>query len=178
MNRVDHVTEQFDPHGHRVIRSRKNLDDVAAGTEGSAVEIYIVAGILNLDQFSQNLLPPNLHAFFEEYHHFVIDLRRPQTVDTGDRRDDQHVVPLEQRGRRRMPHLIDRIVHRGVLGNVRVALGNIGFRLVVIVVADEILHRVAGEKLFELLIELTGQRLVMDQTPTWASAPARPHWPW
>ena len=62
-----------------------------------------------------------------------------------------------------MPHLIDRIVDGRVLGNVRVALGNIGFRLVVIVVADEILHRVVGEKLFELLIELTGQRLVMDQ---------------
>ena len=41
--------------------------------------------------------------------------------------------------------------------------GMIGFRLVVIVVADEIFHRVVGEKLFELLIELTCQRLVMDQ---------------
>ena len=62
-----------------------------------------------------------------------------------------------------MPHLIDRIVHGCVFGNVRVALGNIGFRLVVIVVADEILHRVVGKELFEFLIELAGQRLVMDQ---------------
>ena len=62
-----------------------------------------------------------------------------------------------------MPHLIDRVIDGCVLGNVRVALGNVGFRLVVIVVADEILHCVAGEELFELLIELTGQRFVMDQ---------------
>src|SRR5678815_5774845 len=62
-----------------------------------------------------------------------------------------------------MPHLIDRVVDGRVLSNVRVALGNIGFRLVVIVVADEILHRVVGEKLLELLIELTSQSLVMDQ---------------
>ena len=62
-----------------------------------------------------------------------------------------------------MPHLIDRIVHRCILGNVCIALRNIGFRLVVIVVTDEILHGVVGEKLFEFLIELTRQRLIMDQ---------------
>ena len=163
MNGIDHVAEQFDPDGDRVIRSGKNLDDVTAGPEGTAVKIHVAAGILNLDQLGQNFLPPHLHPLFKENHHLVIDLWRPQAVDAGDRRDDQHVVPLKQRGRCRMPHLIDRIVYGGVLGNISVALRDIGFRLVVIVVTDEILHRIVGEELFKFLIELTGQRLVMDQ---------------
>ena len=65
--------------------------------------------------------------------------------------------------RRRMAHLIDRVVDRRVLRNVRVGLGNVGFRLVVVVVADEILDRIVREELLELLVELPGERLVVHQ---------------
>jgi hypothetical protein len=40
---------------------------------------------------------------------------------------------------------------------------HIGFGLVVVVVADEVLDRVVGEQRLELAVELGGQRLVVGQ---------------
>ena len=40
--------------------------------------------------------------------------------------------------------------------------GNVGLRLVVVVVADEVLDRVLGKEPAELLEELRGERLVVD----------------
>ncbi len=62
-----------------------------------------------------------------------------------------------------MAHLIDRVVDRGIFRDIGVALRNVGFGLVIIVITDEILDRIVREKLFELLVELPRQRLIMDQ---------------
>ena len=62
-----------------------------------------------------------------------------------------------------MAQLVDFVVDGGILLNVGVRAGNVGFRLVVIVVADEILHRVLREKFPELGTELGRQRLVVGQ---------------
>ena len=62
-----------------------------------------------------------------------------------------------------MTHLVDCIVNGRVFGDVRIGLGNVGFRLVIIVVTDEIFDRIVREELLELLIELPGERLVVDQ---------------
>ena len=51
-------------------------------------------------------------------------------------------------------------VHRGVLLDVGVRRGDVGFGLVVVVVGDEVLDGVAGEELPELAVELRGQGLV------------------
>ena len=70
------------------------------------------------------------------------------------RRDDRLVV-VESRSRSRSR------VARGVLFDVDIALRDVRFRLVVIVIADEVLDRVLGEELLELLVELGGQGLVV-----------------
>src|SRR6476620_5003642 len=62
-----------------------------------------------------------------------------------------------------MAHLIDRVVDRRILRNIGVGLREVGFRLVVVVIADEILHCVMREELLELLVELTGEGLVVHQ---------------
>ncbi len=62
-----------------------------------------------------------------------------------------------------MTHLIDGIIDGRILGNVRIALRNIGFRLIVIVVTHEILDGVVRKKLFEFLIELPGQSFVVHE---------------
>ena len=51
----------------------------------------------------------------------------------------------------------------GVFFDVDVALRDVGFGLVVVVVADEIMDGVAREEGAELLVELGGQRLVVGQ---------------
>ena len=59
-----------------------------------------------------------------------------------------------------MTHFVNRLIDGGILGDVRVGLGDVGFRLVVIVVGDEILDRVFREVALELAVELRGEGLV------------------
>jgi len=59
-----------------------------------------------------------------------------------------------------MSHLIDLLIDAGVLLNVSICLRDVGFRLVVIVIADKILYGVFGEKIFEFTIELSGQGFI------------------
>ena len=56
--------------------------------------------------------------------------------------------------------LLDMLVDRRVLLDVEVARRHVGFRLVIVVVRDEILDRVVGKELAELGVELRGERLV------------------
>jgi hypothetical protein len=52
------------------------------------------------------------------------------------------------------------LVDRAVFLDEQIALRHVGFRLVVVVVADEVLHRILREELTELAVQLRGQRLV------------------
>ena len=92
--------------------------------------------------------------------HRRVGLDRADTVDAGDRGDDDDVVALEQRARRRVAHAVDLLVDRRFLLDVGVGARDVGLGLVVVVVGDEILDRVVREEFLELAIELRGQRLV------------------
>ena len=60
----------------------------------------------------------------------------------------------------RMAHAVDLLVDRGFLLDVGVGARDVGFRLVVVVIGDEIFDRVVGEERLELAVELRRQRLV------------------
>jgi hypothetical protein len=59
-----------------------------------------------------------------------------------------------------MPQPIDLVVDRGVLLDIEVLRGDVGLRLVVVVIADEVLDGVFGKELPELVAELRRQSLV------------------
>ena len=67
---------------------------------------------------------------------------------------------LTRRGGRQAK-AIDLLVDRGVFFDVDVALGDVGFGLIVVVIADEVMHCVVRKELLELRIELGGKRLVV-----------------
>ena len=92
--------------------------------------------------------------------HAVVLGRVADTVDRRHRADDHAIRPLEDGFRRGQSHLLDVLVDRAVLLDVEIARRYVRFRLVVIVIRDEILDRVVWEKLAELGIELRGKRLV------------------
>jgi len=99
--------------------------------------------------------------FFSAKRHRGIGLDRTDTVDARHGGDDDDVVALQQRPRRRMPHAVDLLVDRGVLLDIGVGARHVSFRLVVVVIADEIFYGVVrGRSLLKLAIELGGQRLV------------------
>ncbi|SRN43661.1 Uncharacterised protein [Shigella flexneri] len=59
-------------------------------------------------------------------------------------------------------------VNRGIFLNEGVGTRYIGFRLIVVVVGDEILHRVFREELFHFAIQLGRQRFVGRKYHGWA----------
>ena len=67
----------------------------------------------------------------------------------------------EDRRRRGMAQSVDVVVAGGVLLDVEVGLRDVRLWLVVVVVGDEVLDRVRGEELAELVAELRGERLVV-----------------
>ena len=142
---VDLVAEQ--PDAQRVLFVRRHdFDDVAADAEGAAAELRVVALVLDLDELPQNLVAVDPLPEFERQQHAVVRLRRAKAVDARDAGDDDDVAPLEERPRRRQAHAIDLVVDRRFLLDVRVGRRHVGFGLVVVVVADEVLDGVARER--------------------------------
>ncbi len=162
MDGVHLVAKELDAQALVLRRRRKDLHHVAPHPEGPAVKVGIVSLVLDLHQLLQDGLAPDLHAFFQIQQHAVVHLGRAQAINAGDRRHDDDVIPLEQGAGCRVPHPVDGVVDRGVFGDIRIGRGNVCFGLVVVVVADEVLHRVLGEEALELAIELGRQRLVVD----------------
>ena len=71
------------------------------------------------------------------------------------------VAPREQRTHRREPQPLDFLVPAGILFDERVGARDVGFRLVIIEVADEVFDGVVRKKTFELGVKLRGERLVV-----------------
>ena len=121
----------------------------------------------------------------EHQHALAPLLRRAEAVDARDGRDDDDVAAREERGRRREPKPRDVVVPGRVLLDVEVGLRDVRLGLEVVVVRDEVLDRVLGEELAELVAELRRERLVVrddergpleaarSSTPSWPSCPSR-----
>ena len=157
---VDLVAKQTNSERVLFVR-RHDFDDVAANTERAAPELHVVSFVLDLDQLAQDLVAIDPLTELQRQQQTVVRLGRAQTVDARDAGDDDDVAPLEERTRRREPHAVDLVVDGRFLLDVRVGCRNVGFRLVVVVVADEVFDGVLGKEALELLIELRGQRLVV-----------------
>ena len=158
---LDLVVEQLDAHGVLLRLGGKDVDDVAAHAIGAAREIERIARVLQLRQAAQQVALVQRRAAREMQHHAVVRLGIAEAVDRRHRRDDHDVAALEHGFRRRQPHLLDVAVDRGVLLDVRVARGHVGFGLVVVVVRNEVLDGVLREELAHLAVELRRERLVV-----------------
>ncbi len=154
------VPEERDAVRGLLVR-RLDLDDVAPDSEPAAAEHGVVADVLAVDQLAQDEVAVVLLADVEDQHALAPLLRRAEAVDAGDGGDDDSVAAREERGRRLQPEPRDVVVLGRVLLDVEVGLRDVGLGLVVVVVRDEVLDRVRGEELAELVAELRGKRLVV-----------------
>ena len=140
---------------------RLHLDNVALDPEAAAAEHGVVADVLALDEHPQHLVTVVRLPHLEHQHALAPLLGRAQAVDARHRGHHDHVAPCEQRRRGAEPQTGDVVVLRRVLLDVEIGLRHVGLRLVVVVVGDEVLDRVPGEELAELVAELRGERLVV-----------------
>ena len=110
---------------------------------------------------AQNALTVNRLAEAQRKHHIIIFLRCAQAVNAGNTRHDDNVPAFEQRTRRAMAQLINLVVNRSILLNIRIRLGNIGLRLIIIVIRNKIFHRILREERLQLTRQLCRQRFIM-----------------
>ena len=154
------VAEQRDAPGAVFQMRREQLDRVAAHAEGAADEVGVAAAVVQGDEVGQQLALRQGLAGLHGEGHGRVGLDRADAVDARHGGDDDDVVALQQRARGGVAHAVDLLVHRRFLLDVGVGARHVGFGLVVVVVGDEVLHRVVGEEALELAVELGGQRLV------------------
>ena len=125
------------------------------------MEIHFVAGVLDIDELPDHFVPVLLHAGAEGDHHVEEFLGSAQTVDAGHRRHNDHVPTLAESGGSGKTQFVDLVVGGGVLGDIGVRGRHIGFRLIVIVIGDEILHRVVGKEFLKFSVQLRRQGLIV-----------------
>ncbi len=140
---------------------RLHFEHVAAHAEASALQEIVVAVVVDLDQVAQNLVAAHHLAHAQVEHDAPVILRAAQAVDARDRGHDHHIAAAEERAGGGQAQAVDLLVDLRVLLDVGVGARDVRFRLVVVVVGDEVLDRVVGQKLAHLGVELRGQRLVV-----------------
>ena len=139
------------------------FDYIAPHTEGAAVEIDIVPGVLVLHQLAQDRVAVNDLPYPQRNHGVVIILRPAQTVNTADAGHHDHVPPFKQRAGGAVTQLVDFVIDGRIFFYVCICLGNIRFRLIVVIVGNKIFHRVVWEEGFQFAGQLGRQGLVVSQ---------------
>ena len=157
---LDLVAPELDADGG-VLGGGPDLDRVAAHAELAARGLEVVARVLDVDELAQHLVAVHGLADLQQHHLLEVVLGRAEAVDAADAGDDDDVAPQEQRSRGGVAQAVDLVVDRRVLLDVEVLRRDVGLRLVVVVVADEVLDRVVRQELAELVAELGRQRLVV-----------------
>ena len=160
---VDLVPEEFHPDGHVVHVGQVDLHGVAPNTELVAHKVDVVALVLQLHQPLAQLVPVHLHAGAQADDHAPVVDGVAQAVDTGHAGHDDHIPPLGQSRRSGMAQPVNLVVDGAVLFDVGIGGRDISLGLVVVVVGNEVFHRVLREELPELGAKLGRQGLVMGQ---------------
>ena len=116
------------------------------------MEIHIIPVILNINQLPDHIVPVLFHSRAERNNHLHVVLRASDSIDTRNTGNHNDIVPLTQCRSRGKPQLINLIVPRRVLRNIRIRRRHVSLRLVVVIVADKVFHRIIGEHLLELSV--------------------------
>ena len=156
---VNFVTEEFDPDGGFFVGG-DDVNGVAFHPEGAAGEPDVVAFVLDIDEEPEEMIPVDFVTGVQEDGAVQVDLGVTKPVDAGHGAHHYHVPAGEEAGGGAVAEPFHIVVDGGVFFYVGVGLSNVGFRLVVVVVADEVFDRVIGEELAEFVSELGGQGFI------------------
>ena len=158
---VDLVAEELDAQTMLVHAGGDDLDHVAPHPEGAARKLDVVALVLDVDQLAQEVVPLQHHAGTQGDHLAFVLAGVTHRINARHGRDDDHVPALAQCGGGAVAEAVDLLVDRGVLLNVCVRGRDVGLGLVIIVVADEVLHAAVGEEGLQFRAELGREGLVV-----------------
>ena len=157
---LDLVAEHRHPVGRLLVR-RLDLDHIPLDAELAAAEQRVVARVVDVDELAEDDVAVLVLAHVQHDDPLLVLLGRAEAVDRRDGRDDDGVVAREETRGGRVAEPVDVVVSGRVLLDVEIGLRDVRLGLVVVVVGDEVLDRVRGEELAELVAELRGERLVV-----------------
>jgi hypothetical protein len=159
-NGVDVVAEKFHLVAELLV-GRIDVHRIAAHAERAALEVHVVAVVLQIHQLAEQFIARLGLAHADGRDGFFVFLRAPQSEDARNAGDDDHVPPVRQAGGGAEAQAVEVVVAGGVFFDVDVALRDVGLGLIIVVVTDEIFHGVVGKQFLELFIKLGREGFVM-----------------
>ncbi len=158
---VDLVAEELDAHGI-VGAAEEHVDGVPAHAEGAALELDFGAVVERVDELVEQA---GEAAALSPAHHDRLLMEVvgvAYAVETGNGGDDYDVAASGKQGAGGAEaQFLYLVVDAQVLLDVGVARRDVGLGLVVVVVADEVLHGVGREEGLEFAVELGREGLVV-----------------
>ncbi len=134
------------------VAHRAELAGGQVGVGASKVEVYQLA-----DKLGAVLLLP----YLELNQIFFILCRVAEAIDARYGCNYYHILARQERLGGGVAQALNLLVDLRLLLYIRIAMRNVGLRLVVVVVGDKVVHRRIGEELAILLRELGGERFVV-----------------
>ena len=158
---VDFVAEKF--HTDSIFRGchRENFHYIPANTKGTALKIHIISVILHFNEAVQHFIPVFFHTGTERKHHAIVFFRVTQTIDTGYAGNNNNILPFHQCRCGRVAQFVDFFIDCGIFLNIGIGAGHIGFRLIVIIVANKVFHCIFWEYLFKLAVKLCSKGFIV-----------------
>lgn len=144
-----------------VVSGGEDFDHIAAHAECAALKLNVAAVVLDFDKLAHQLVALHCHAGAQGDHHAFVLGRIAHRINAGNGRDDDDVPTLAQSRRCAVAQAFDFLVDGGVLFNIGIGRGDIGFRLIVVIIGNEILDRTVRKEFAEFRAKLCGKRLVV-----------------
>ena len=157
------ITKKVNAEGV-VIIPRKDIKHIAFDTEVAVPKFGSCASIEALYQSVHQLGTREYIALFEGNHVLLKFDRVTDTIQTRHRCHNQYIAPTRQQSRGgAKAQFFNFIVNREVFFDISTCGRYIGFRLIVVVVRNEVFYSVIGEESLKFRIQLSSQRLIMCQ---------------
>ena len=160
---VDDVPEKFQTQGAFVFIGGDNFQYVAAHAECAAMEVVVVAGVLDIHQVAGDVFHAHLPPFLHGNDQLGVIFGRAQTIDAGYRSHDDHVLAGQQGVGGGVAQFVDIVVDGRVFFDIGIGRGDVGFRLIIIIITDEIFHGVVRKQSPEFAVQLGGQSFIVGQ---------------
>ena len=129
----DFVAEKLHPQAMFQI-SGIDIHNVAPHAERSPFKGNVIAAVMGCHELLEQAVAIHFHTHFQPDQRFPVFLGHAKPVDAGDGCHDDHVPPLHQAHGGTQAQLFDFIVDIRVLFDVDIFAGNVGFRLIIVVI--------------------------------------------
>ena len=166
-NRFNLVIEQGNAHRGFIVLCRKHIDHVAAHTECASAKIKFVSIVLHAHQTRDHVALRDFFTLLHVQDHAMVINRIAYAVNSRNGGNDNTVFPLQQSLSSGEAHLFYVLINAGIFFYEQIAGGHVSFRLVIIVIRNEILHRIVRKKLPELTVQLRCQGFIGRHDDCW-----------